>query len=220
MLQGLAVEPEATVTTEKDIEIVYEDAWLVVVNKPAGMLSVPGREGLTSVAERMRRRYPTATGPLVVHRLDRDTSGLMLIALNEEVYRQLQQQFIRHQVRKRYVAVLEDNGQPLAGHGHIDLPLSPHPTDRPRQQVDYLQGKRAYTEYSRQGRHRVALYPHTGRTHQLRVHCAHPQGLGRPIQGDPLYGHGQGRLCLHAESISFVHPVTKKEMTFSRKADF
>lgn len=220
MLQGLAVEPEATVTTEEDIEIVYEDAWIAVVNKPAGMLSVPGREGLASVAERMRRRYPTATGPLVVHRLDRDTSGLMLIALSEEVYRQLQQQFIRRQVRKRYVAVLEDNGLPLADHGHIDLPLSPHPTDRPRQQVDHQQGKRAYTEYCRQGQHRVALYPHTGRTHQLRVHCAHPQGLGRPIQGDPLYGHGQGRLCLHAESITFVHPVTKKEMTFSRKADF
>lgn len=224
MLQGLEVEesgPEPAVT--QPLEIVYDDEWLAVVNKPAGMKTVPGLSGGTSVVEEIRQRYPDRPEATPVHRLDMDTSGLIIVAFGMDTYRELQAQFARREVRKRYVALLD--GVPRCPvHGKISLPLRPDPLDRPYQKVDYAAGKEAETEYivigSTGGVTRVALFPHTGRTHQLRVHCAHHDGLGVPIVGDRLYGHPGGRLCLHAEAITFVHPVTGRTMRFERKAEF
>lgn len=234
MLQGLEVEEEergrtavareaverTPEITSAQLEVVYEDEWLVVVNKPAGMLSVPGRNALPSVASLMRQRHPEATGPMVVHRLDMDTSGLMLIALNTEVHKQLQRQFAERLIQKTYVALLESSAAPMIGQGEISLPLSADADDRPRQRVDLAGGKPALTRYRFLTPNRVLLHPLTGRTHQLRIHCAHPDGLGRPILGDPLYGHSGKRLCLHAQEICFVHPITHQQMTLSRPAPF
>lgn len=224
MLQGLEVEkgsPEPAVTPP--LGIVYEDEWIAVVNKPAGMKTVPGRGGGTSVLEEMRRRRPDKPGVTPVHRLDMDTSGLIIVALDMDTYRKLQAQFARCEVHKRYVALL-DGVPDCPARGKISLPLRPDPLDRPYQKVDYAAGKEAVTEYVVTGRAggvtRVALFPRTGRTHQLRVHCAHHDGLGVPIVGDRLYGHPRGRLCLHAEAITFVHPVTGRTMKFERKAEF
>lgn len=220
MLQGIDVEKESASKPQDTIETVYEDKWMAVINKPAGMLSVPGRAGSVSVAELMRRRHPAATGPMMVHRLDMDTSGLMIIALDADVYRQLQRQFADRRIHKTYVARLEEGRPPAADSGEISLPLRPATDDRPRQIVDRQYGKPAHTRYHMNGKDRVTLCPLTGRTHQLRVHCAHPQGLGRPILGDKLYGHGGGRLYLHAASLRFTHPVTGKAMEFMREPDF
>ncbi len=227
MLQGLDVDESPRLQAMKQsstaaLEIVYEDSWLAVVNKPAGMLSVPGKEEAESVYSLMRRRYPTAEGPLTVHRLDMDTSGLMLIAKTKEAHRLLQEQFRQRLVSKRYIALLEGNVP--ADKGRIDLPLCPDPLDRPRQLVHPVHGKAAITDYEvlerKDGRTLVAFYPHTGRTHQLRLHAAHPQGLHCPIVGDPLYGHPATRLCLHAETLEFTHPDTGRRMRFCRGADF
>ena len=227
MLQGLDVDESPRLQAMKQsstaaLEIVYEDSWLAVVNKPAGMLSVPGKEEAESVYSLMRRRYPTAEGPLTVHRLDMDTSGLMLIAKTKEAHRLLQEQFRQRLVSKRYIALLEGNVP--ADKGRIDLPLCPDPLDRPRQLVHPVHGKAAITDYEvlerKDGRTLVAFYPHTGRTHQLRLHAAHPQGLHCPIVGDPLYGHPATRLCLHAETLEFTHPATGRRMRFCRGADF
>ena len=169
------------------------------------MLSVPGRDGGTSVAQLMRERYPDADSPLIVHRLDQDTSGLMLIAKTKEMHRTLQLAFENHEVKKRYVAVLDGLLSPEKQRGEISLPLNSNYLDRPRQVVDWLKGKSAVTRYEvighEEGRTLVALYPLTGRTHQLRVHCAHPDGLNLPILGDPLYGRKADRMYLHAEVI-------------------
>ena len=224
MLQGLEVEkgsPEAAVS--EPLEIVYEDDWLAVVNKPAGMKSVPGRSGGESVLEDMRRRHPDKPQLTLVHRLDMDTSGLLIAAFDMATYKKLQAQFLRREVRKRYVALLDGvPSRPM--HGEIRLPMRPDPLDRPYQKVDFTNGKEAVTEYrilETQGNTtRVALFPHTGRTHQLRLHCAHAAGLAAPILGDRLYGHGHGRLCLHAEQLEFTHPVTGKTMKFERRAEF
>lgn len=150
---------------------------------------------------------------MVVHRLDMDTSGLMIVALTTEVYHRLQRQFASREIDKTYVARLEPSGTAVAAEGEIRLALAPDADDRPRQRVDDAEGKDALTRYRMTGDDRVELHPLTGRTHQLRVHCAHSRGLGRPILGDPLYGHGGDRLYLHAQSISFIHPVTGKPMT-------
>ena len=206
MLQGLAVQsvPQKPIDREA-LRVVYEDEGLVVVSKPHGMLSVPGRDGGTSVAQLMRERYPDADSPLVVHRLDQDTSGLMLIAKTKEMHRTLQLAFENHEVKKRYVAVLDGLLPPEKQRGEISLPLNSNYLDRPRQMVDWLNGKPAVTQYEvvghEMGRTIVALYPLTGRTHQLRVHCAHPDGLNLPILGDPLYGRKADRMYLHAEVI-------------------
>lgn len=224
MLKGLKVGKgsyEATVT--QPLEVVYEDEWLAVVNKPAGMKTVPGRNGGTSVLEEMRRRHPDRPQTAPVHRLDMDTSGLVVVAFDTETYKKLQAQFLRREVKKRYTALLD--GVPhRPAHGEISLPLRPDPLDRPYQKVDFTDGKEAVTEYQilvTQGNAtRVALFPRTGRTHQLRLHCAHAAGLGTPIRGDRLYGHGGGRLCLHAGAIEFTHPATGKKVRFERKAEF
>lgn len=221
MLRGLDVEPNPLATDSgRAIEVVYEDEALAVVYKPDDLLSVPGTTDRESVYTLARRRWPDADGPLVVHRLDMATSGLMLIAKSLDIYRHLQDQFLCHGIRKEYEAVV-DGTPKVAPKGVISLALRPDPTDRPRQVVDPVNGKRAVTEYEILGTDghttRLLLRPVTGRTHQLRVHCAHADGLGCPIVGDTLYGHAARRLMLHAGRITFVHPVSGQEMTFTIK---
>lgn len=219
MLQGLRVAPNPLeLPTHHQLETLYEDADICVVLKPAGMLSVPGKSGRESVEQVMRLRYPEVTCPLIVHRLDMATSGLMVITKTQEAYKNLQAQFARHEVKKRYVALLSrDIDMPA---GEISLPLRPDLDDRPRQVVDEERGREALSTYEQVGRRRVHLYPHTGRTHQLRVHCAHQQGLDNPILGDELYGAKADRLYLHAEQITFRHPTTGQLLVFTAKAPF
>ena len=216
MLQGLDVDPnpEETRASHLTIEVIYQDTTLAVINKPSGLLSVPGRTEDYSVATIAMERWP---GSLPVHRLDMGTSGLMVIAKTKEAYVSLQEQFVKRTVKKRYIALVE--GIVKEPKGRITLPLIFDPMNRPRQMVDYQRGKSAVTEYevldARDGRTLLALYPHTGRTHQLRMHCAHPDGLGCPIVGDELYGHKAERLCLHCDQIEFAHPVTGERMHFN-----
>ena len=212
MLQGLDVDPNPEEVGFPHLvpEVVYEDDAIAVINKPAGLLSIPGRTEEYSVATWAQQRWP---GSLPVHRLDMGTSGILLVAKNQEVYQTLQKQFTDHTVKKKYLAVVE--GVPAKEHGIIDLPLLSDPLNRPRQVVDFEHGKRAITEYRVLSLpNLLALWPHTGRTHQLRMHCAHEQGLGCPIKGDELYGTKSDRLYLQAQAISFVHPVTGKRMHF------
>ena len=229
MLQGLDVDPDPALLNfeRQELPVVYEDEWLLVVNKPSGLLSTPGRVEEYSVETMMQQRYP---GSMIAHRLDMGTSGLLIVAKTLEVYRNLQEQFVKHQVRKKYLAVLEplenletlDRLDILERRGTISLPLRPDPMNRPRQLVDSEHGKRAVTDYEFLSDCLVALWPQTGRTHQLRIHCAHPDGLGRPIVGDELYGtreKGQ-RLMLHAAEIWFCHPVKSINMHLSVAPDF
>ena len=214
MLQGLDVDPhtDAADAVYPEPAIIYEDEAMAVLSKPAGMLSVPGKTDDDSVAAWAQRRWP---GAMLVHRLDMLTSGILLAAKTMEVYQQLQQQFTDRMVKKKYLAIVE--GSPAKEHGIIDLPLASDPMNRPLQVVDPENGKRAITEYRvlQAGQHSLlALWPHTGRTHQLRMHCAHPEGLGCPIVGDELYGRKADRLYLQAQAISFVHPTTGKRMHF------
>jgi len=201
--------------------IVWEDEVMAVVDKPSGMLSMPGKIGDYSVATWALKRWPEA---MLVHRLDMLTSGLLLVAKTTDAYHHLQEQFEKRTIKKKYLAIVE--GVPQNKHGIIDLPLNSDPLNRPRQIVDYEYGKRAITEYrvvSQKNRPSVtllALWPHTGRTHQLRMHCAHPDGLGCPIMGDELYGHKADRLYLQAQAISFVHPTTGKRMHFELTNSF
>jgi tRNA pseudouridine32 synthase/23S rRNA pseudouridine746 synthase len=217
MLQGLDVDPDPELSRflHQGVEIIYEDEAIAAVYKPSGMLSVPGKADDYSVATWAKERWPEAMLP---HRLDLLTSGIMLVAKTAEAYHHLQDQFAARTIKKKYVAVVE--GEITTDHGVIDLPLSSDPLNRPRQIVDHEHGKRAITEYRvlerefRSGKAfaKIALYPHTGRTHQLRMHCAHQEGLGCPIVGDELYGHKADRLYLQAESIAFVHPSTGRRM--------
>lgn len=224
MMQGLQVE-EHTFGKEafpSELDIVFEDEWLIVVNKPAGMLSVPGKDGSDSVCSHIKIRYPNATGPLIVHRLDMDTSGLMIVAKTKEVHEALQKMFAERNVQKCYIAILD--GIVPADEGLISLPLCLNPDDRPRQMVHPTYGKPSVTHYKvlKRTAHRtqIAFYPQTGRTHQLRVHAAHPEGLNAPIHGDRLYGQSADRLYLHAQSLAFIHPVTKKELLLEIIPDF
>ena len=226
MLQGLEVEAnpmqqEAERGNEK-LNIVYEDQWLLIINKPAGMLSVPGKERQTSIYDLVRKAYPEAEGPMIVHRLDMATSGLLIIAKDKKTHQHLQAQFKNRSIRKKYIALLD--GIVPEDESTIELPLCPNPLDRPRQMVDTQYGKPAITYYQvleRTDKYtRIAFYPHTGRTHQLRVHAAHPSGLHCPIIGDELYGKKDKRLYLHAESIEFTHPVNGQSMCVTEKADF
>ena len=216
MLQGLDVDPNPETLGFEHMEIptIYENDDIVVVNKPSGILSVPGRVEDYSVETVMHQRYP---GSIVAHRLDMGTSGLLLVAKHPDAYHPLQQQFIRHEIKKKYIALLEHAGQ---GTGIISLPLRPDPMNRPRQVVDMEHGKRAVTRYEFIDDHLVALWPETGRTHQLRIHCAHPDGLNNPIVGDELYGSKGQRLCLHAAEIWFRHPISGEEMHFETTPDF
>jgi tRNA pseudouridine32 synthase/23S rRNA pseudouridine746 synthase len=232
MLGGLPVDPPplfATGTLDPAEPLtVYEDDHLLVVNKPNGLLTVPGRNASLGdcVLSRLRERYPHATGPLVVHRLDLDTSGVLLIAKHADTARALQRMFSLREIEKHYVAWLD--GTVTDDHGHITLPLRVDVDDRPRHIHDPVFGKPAHTEWhvvSRQnGRTRVRFIAHTGRSHQLRVHAAHPQGLDAPIAGDRLYGRrapGEGeRMQLHAERLAFSHPVTGARLVIEQSAPF
>ena len=225
MLLGLDVDDNPMLQNPavgKTIETVFEDEHLLVVNKPAEFLSVPGKTISDSVMTRMQEKYPEATGPLIVHRLDMATSGLMLIAKSKRVHKKLQLQFLDRSIKKRYVALLD--GEVAQSEGIIDLPLRVDLDDRPRQVVCDEYGKIAKTKWEAieqaEGKTRVYFYPITGRTHQLRVHAAHSLGLKTPIVGDDLYGRKADRLHLHAESIEFQHPISKERMTIQVDPEF
>lgn len=227
MLQGLEVDenplsPHAH--RKEELEIVFEDEWLVVVNKPSGMLSVPGKEEETdSVYHRVKAKYPEATGPMIVHRLDMATSGLLLVAKTKEVHQHLQEQFINRSIKKRYVALLDGNKQnvQLEETGTINLPLCLNPLDRPRQMASEEYGKPAVTEYrilnDSDKYIRIALYPLTGRTHQLRVHAAHHQGLNCPILGDELYGKRRTGSISMLNILNSAIPFTAISSAYRRK---
>ena len=276
MLRGLDVEPNplAQPKTNDVPRIVYEDYTIIVVDKPAGMLSVPGKavadgdvalngnaahadDDVALDVEEYVRQYLTKNSqlnpqnsqlstlnsqlPKAVHRLDMDTSGLLVLALTDEAYIELQRQFASREVKKRYEAVLDGKPSVLCGapgskwlsvshdgrEGRISLPLIADIMDRPRQRVDFDNGKTALTDYRIErllpnGGTLVSLYPLTGRTHQLRVHCAHSEGLACPILGDPLYGHGchTSRMYLHAAMVEFRHPVTGERLRFESASGF
>ena len=227
MLQGVEVEPnplESDALWALDRPVIrYEDEALLVVEKPAGMLAVPGRTPRESLATWLEKACGCAIYPC--HRLDMDTSGLMVFAKSVDAQSALQQQFEHREVTKAYLARLTP-GRPIApAKGTISLPLHLDYYDRPRQMVDPVEGKPAVTGYelleeAADGTALVRLMPHTGRTHQLRVHCAHEEGLGRPIVGDRLYGGTKAggnlshRLMLHAAYLSFRHPLSAARMTF------
>ena len=228
---------DSKIAEKQALETLYEDDQLAVIYKPSGLLSVPGKDSSQpSVYSIMRKKYPAAGSPLIVHRLDMATSGLMIIAKTDFAYHRLQKEFLHHRVQKKYIAIIGCKDQEAcdkiwdssiaSGKQKISLPLMPDYLDRPRQIVNHAQGKEAITEYEVLDRidatHlRLALYPKTGRTHQLRVHCAHHEGLNAPILGDPLYGNEKAsRLHLHAEEITFEHPLTGKEINIKREADF
>ena len=225
MLVGMEVDENPMLTNPaegKTLDNLYEDDYLLVINKPPEFLSVPGKTITDSVFERVKQLYPDATGPLIVHRLDMSTSGIMLIAKSKTVHRSLQNQFIRRKVHKRYVALLE--GRLTVDSGVIDLPLRVDLDNRPFQMVCQEHGKAATTEWEviskSASQTRVSFHPITGRTHQLRVHAAHPLGLNHPIVGDDLYGRRADRLYLHAECLSFWHPVHKEMKTVEASAPF
>lgn len=225
MLDGLEIDPnplDQYLSDGKEPVVIYEDEFLAVINKPHDFLSVPGKTSSDSVYERMQKRFPDASGPLIVHRLDMSTSGLMLIAKTKAAHHQLQRQFLKKTVQKRYVALIE--GIPADEEGMIRLPLRVDLDDRPRQLVCFEHGKPAVTRWKIVGQTgaltRIHFWPITGRTHQLRVHAAHPDGLNAPIAGDDLYGNRNERLYLHAESIRFIHPGTGEYVSFEVKAEF
>lgn len=227
-LRGLDVAPRQTwkprAVDDDELRVVHEDERFVVLEKPAGMLSVQARdESVTDhLVARVKQRWPHATGPLAVHRLDLDTSGLLLVALDDEMYRLLQAQFLAREVHKEYAALLE--GAVADDEGLIELPLRVDLEQRPRQLVDFEHGKAATTRWRvverLGGRTRVAFFPLTGRTHQLRVHASHPRGLGAPIVGDRLYGTPDVRLMLHAAVLRFRHPLTGRELRVASPVPF
>ena len=211
------------------LDFVYQDNDIVIVNKPNEFLSVPGKNIEDSVYLRIKQQFPQATGSLIVHRLDMSTSGLMVLALTKRAQKSLQQQFVNRTIKKRYVALLESHfeshfergieSELTVKQGEINLPLRGDIEDRPRQLVCFEHGKAARTQWQLieyvNGNPKLYLYPETGRTHQLRVHCAHPKGLNAPILGDDLYGNIKDqRLYLHAQRLTLVHPITKETMTF------
>ncbi len=225
MLEGLNVEDNPLLVNPaqgKDLTIVYQDDDLLVVNKPAEFLSVPGINIDDSVYMRIKTQFPHASGPLIVHRLDMSTSGLLMIALNKRVHKALQKQFIERSVEKRYVALVA--GNIAADSGSIELPLVLDFDDKPRQMVCYKTGKPSLTTWQvlerKNNTTRLQLYPKTGRTHQLRVHCAHHLGLNTPIVGDTHYGEKSDRLHLHAEYLAFTHPISHERLEFEVAADF
>ena len=225
MLQGIELNENLLLKQNsivEELEILYQDDDLVVINKPEEFLSVPGIEIKDSVYLRIKHQFPLATGPIIVHRLDMSTSGILVLALNKESHKILQQQFIKRKVHKRYIALLDGNIE--HDNGFIDLPLRVDLDDRPRQMVCYEYGKTAQTKYEvilrKDNKTLVYFYPITGRTHQLRMHASHRLGLNAPIIGDDLYGKKANRLHLHAESLEFTHPKTKELMKFQVEPNF
>jgi len=249
MLAGMSLDDDPLLinpAANKSLEIVFQDDAIVVVNKPSGLLSVPGKNIADSVYSRIKQQFPNATGTLIVHRLDMATSGLMVLALTQRAQKSLQKQFISRAIKKRYVALLEGKVEGLINEskatlpdkesGNIALPLRGDFDDRPRQLVCFEHGKAAKTQWQVieqiAGKTKLYLYPETGRTHQLRVHCAHPLGLNLPILGDDLYGRNNHysnndigdkktqRLHLHAEMLTLNHPISTEVMTFQIDAEF
>ena len=225
MLEGMEVDKNPLLINPAegiDLEIIFQDEHVVVVNKPAGLLSVPGKSIKDSVYTRIKAQFPQASGGLIVHRLDMATSGLLMLALNERAHKHLQQQFMNKEVNKRYVATIEGKLEKTSG--EICLPLRGDFDDRPKQMVCHEHGKYAETHWQLieevDNTSKLFLYPITGRTHQLRMHCAHPDGLNLPIIGDSLYGNSADRLHLHAQRLSFTHPITKELLTFEVAEDF
>lgn len=222
MLIGLDVDENPLLTApDVSMDILYEDAYLAVVNKPSGLLSVPGIHLFDSVYSRLQARWEQ-NAPLVIHRLDQDTSGILVMARDKEVHKAIQSQFIKRTVEKRYIALLDGQVEDMGG--EITLPLRGDLDDRPRQLVCYEHGKHAHTRWENlgheKGHTRVRFYPLTGRTHQLRVHAAHHEGLNAPIVGDELYGKAAARLCLHAAYLEFYHPIRKERMKFEVAPSF
>ncbi|KJF94218.1 RluA family pseudouridine synthase [Photobacterium angustum] len=225
MLSGIAIDEnplEQNPAEGKELSIIYQDDAMVIVNKPAEFLSVPGKTITDSVYSRMQAMFPNSDSPLIVHRLDMSTSGLMVIALTKDAHKALQKQFIERTVEKRYVALLEGNSE--SDRGLIDFPIRVDLDDRPRQIVCYQYGKPAQTTWEllerKNDRTKVYYYPKTGRTHQLRVHSAHVKGMNMPIVGDDLYGQKGDRLCLHAQYLAFNHPTTNERVVFEVAEDF
>ena len=229
MLEGLAVEPNPlTQITPPEPRILWEDSHIVVIDKPCGMLSVDGKSGVRSVEQWAHEHYPEASGPMIVHRLDQSTSGILLLAKDKDTHKAMQQQFVTRFVSKQYTALLD--GVVEYEIGIIDLCMKLDYDNRPRQMVA-PDGKRSITEYQvvavEEGRTRIHFYPLTGRTHQLRLHSAHPEGLNTPIVGDDIYGHEQRadlsdghRLCLHASRLEFTHPHTQERIVVESEAEF
>lgn len=224
MLQGLKVEENPLLKKKSldKLEVIFEDEAIIIINKPAGVLSVPGKNKLDSVYQQIHTLYPQAIGPLLVHRLDMATSGLLIAAKTKDAHKNLQLQFENQSIEKKYIAVLD--GEIKNNEGIISLPLCLDPLDRPRQIVSEKFGKPAITHYKiiekNKGKSLIAFYPQTGRTHQLRVHAAHPLGLNCPIVGDELYGKKADRLYLHAEQITFTHPITNQRITVRKECPF
>ncbi|KIE21219.1 pseudouridine synthase [Vibrio sinaloensis] len=225
MLEGMRIDDnplEKSWAEDKELEIVYEDDAMVIVNKPSGLLSVPGKTITDSAYTRLQKRYPDAEGPFIIHRLDMATSGILVFALTRRANKSLQKQFISRSVQKRYIALIE--GEVQAQNGTINLPMRGDPVDRPRQLVCYEHGKAAETYWelieTSNGQSKLYMHPKTGRTHQLRVHCAHHLGLNMPIVGDALYGTKSDRLHLHAQRLELHHPYNHEPMTFSAKCEF
>lgn len=229
MMQGLNVEPNPLeAISPAEAQVIWEDEWLVAINKPCGMLSVEGKSGVRSVEEWAHERYPQATGPIIIHRLDQSTSGILLLAKDKDTHKALQQQFISRFVEKRYTALLE--GVVKHPIGCVDLAMKLDYDNRPRQMIA-TDGKRAITEYQvvaiEGSRTRILFRPITGRTHQLRLHAAHHHGLNAPIVGDDIYGHDNHadlhdghRLCLHASMLEFLHPHTNQRIKIESEAEF
>lgn len=234
MLQGLDVEPPLDtqrLVSEAGIpKIIYENQWFCVVEKPSGMLSVPGKGAAVSLQQWLGDRYGAGRSVKMAHRLDQDTSGVIIATFGEEPFRIMQTLFATRQVRKTYIADLDGDYRMrgIPSHGCIELPLAPDWLDRPRQVVDINSGKPALTEYEftdvSEGQTRVKFCPHTGRTHQLRVHAASEMGLGMPIAGDRLYGRrtvgSGGRLHLHACRIEFTFPLDGLHYIFESPVPF
>ncbi|WP_321462819.1 pseudouridine synthase [uncultured Vibrio sp.] len=225
MLQGMNVEPNPLAENwaeDKELEILFQDQAMVVVNKPSGLLSVPGKTIKDSAYTRLQTMFPDVEGPFVIHRLDMATSGILVFALTKRANKSLQKQFMARGVQKRYMALLE--GELKDCEGDISLPMRGDPEDRPRQLVCFEHGKPAETHWQlievKNGRSKVYMYPKTGRTHQLRVHSAHHMGLNMPMVGDGLYGEKANRLHLHAEMLELDHPYSKERMSFHADCEF
>lgn len=227
MLEGMPLDANPLLINHAaslHLDIIYQDDDMLVVNKPAEFLSVPGKDIQDSVYTRIKHQFPQASGSLIVHRLDMSTSGLMVLALNPQGHKNLQRQFIQRRIKKVYVALLD--GLLRQDSGSINLALRGDLYDRPRQLVCNEHGKPALTHWQVISRNtytqqsKIRLHPHTGRTHQLRVHCAHPLGLNTPIVGDDLYGKAGQRLHLHAQRLELYHPVSGELMTFFAKETF
>jgi tRNA pseudouridine32 synthase/23S rRNA pseudouridine746 synthase len=227
LLSGLSLTENSSTVTDKTLTILYEDPFLIAVNKPTGLLSTPGRyfETQDSVLSRLRHQYEDGMNFRAIHRLDQDTSGILLIARNGNIQNLLSQQFRQRNIHKVYEALLA--GIVKIDQGIIKLPLWGDPNNRPYQRVndEKGKGKRAITQFKVMERQdnltRIEFIPLTGRTHQLRVHAADKKGLGTPILGDHLYGSPPySRLCLHAKELGFIYPNTQEKVILKTETPF